>query len=150
MFMRTTLFLAALLSCSLLSARRPKTPVSFDVRQFAVSINYMDPLRWSSRPVGYGYELAVSGDTVSLHLPYMGVVHQASMENEGLNFAQPIEAFQCRPGRKGRTEVMLACRRGFVSYLLRLTVYPNGRVSVHLSPSNADSIGYDGELEEKP
>ena len=100
--------------------------------------------------MGYGYSLALRNDTVAVHLPYMGVVHQADMENDGLNFERPIETFQTGKGRKGRTLVAFTCRRGIISYLFHLTVFPNGRVDIRLSPSNADSIGYDGELEEKP
>ena len=116
-----------------------------DPRRIEVGIRYMEPLRWSPRSVGFGYSLAIDGDSVRVHLPYMGVVHQNDMENDGMNFEKPLESMQAIPGKKGRTRLIFSCRKGFICYFFDLTLHPDGKAYLRLSPSNADAVGYDGE-----
>ena len=139
------LLLLLLLSASLPARRKTVVMPAFDPRSFEVEVAYMDPLRWSPRSVSYGYSLAVNNDSVTVHLPYMGVAYQTDMDNDGLNFERPIESFFMGKGKKGRILLSFSCRKGFISYLFRLTIYPNGKADIHLSPSNADAVGYEGE-----
>ena len=102
---------------------------------------------------GESVSIATQRAILSAHCQEQGYeIHDVYIDDgySGLNFERPIETFQTGKGRKGRTLVAFTCRRGIISYLFHLTVFPNGRVDIRLSPSNADSIGYDGELEEKP
>ena len=87
----------------------------------------------------------IDGDSVYVHLPYMGVVHQHDMENDGLNFEKPLQAMQVTRGKKGRAILSFSCRKGFIDYYFKLTLYPNGKAYLRLMPSNADAVSYDGE-----
>ena len=142
--MKPLVILVSLLAALSAGKKSDKTQ-SLDPRHVEVGIRYMEPLRWSPRSVAYGYSLVIDGDSVRVHLPYMGVVHQNDMENDGMNFEKPLQSMQVAPGKKGRANMSFTCRKGFIDYHFKLTLYPNGKAYLRLMPSNADAISYDGE-----
>lgn len=113
---------------------------------FKVDVWEMLPLRYQSRMLSSGYSVDVHNDSVFCYLPYMGQVQTPEFENSGLTFERPLLAFKSVKGKKGKTNIAFVCRKNMVTYQFNLTVYPNGRCSIRLTPSNADSIGYEGEL----
>ncbi|MCR4920159.1 MAG: DUF4251 domain-containing protein [Bacteroidaceae bacterium] len=148
--MYTRFLLIFLSSVALLAAGKKKDKTdrgpAFDPNHIEVSIRYMEPLRWSPRSVAYGYSLAIDGDSVRVYLPYMGVAHQPNMDSDGLDFEKPLTSMRQIAGKKGRTQLIFSCQKGIVEYWFKLTIYPNGKAFLRLSPSNADAIDYEGEL----
>ena len=142
--MKPLILLFAVLA-TLSAGKKSDKAVPLDPRHVEVDVRYMEPLRWSPRSVSYGYSLTIVGDSVYVHLPYMGVVHQHDMENDGLNFEKPLQAMQVTRGKKGRAILSFSCRKGFIDYYFKLTLYPNGKAYLRLMPSNADAVSYDGE-----
>ena len=116
---------------------------------FRIEVQFMHPLRWSSRSVEYGYSIEVRNDSIECHLPYMGVAWQADFDNDGLNFRSPITSFRTAPGKKGRTEISFTCNKRLTEYIFHITAYPGGKAIIHLLPSNSEQIEYDGVWEMK-
>ncbi len=118
-----------------------------DPQNFSISVESMNPMRFTSRTVSYGYSLRLHGDSVSLYLPYMGEVYQPDFSSEGLNFDLPITELSHTLDRKGRIHYSFRTRRGMVLYLIRLELQPSGHASIYLRPSNADAVSYEGQVE---
>ena len=143
--MRLLLIFVSCLALVSAGKKKDKTVV-LDPSHIEVAIRYMEPLRWSARSVAYGYSLTIENDSVRVYLPYMGVVHQPDMESDGLDFEKPLQSMRRIAGKKGRTQFIFSCQKGIVEYWFKLTLYPNGKAYLRLSPSNADAIDYEGEL----
>ncbi len=145
----SSLWMAFLLGLTMMSCSTARTSEAtpheaLNVQSFRVDVDFMHPQRWSSRSV-WDYWVSVSGDSIECHLPYMGVAYQSDFYNEGLNFHEPIIAMQQKPGKKGRTELLLECKRRMFAYRFRFTLYPKGQASIYLLPSNGDGISYEGD-----
>ncbi len=136
-----------LLSGLLLAAcRTPRSEGGYvpELSSFRVDVDFMHPRRWSSRSV-WDYWMEVRNDSVECHLPYMGVKYQADFYDEGMNFCVPINSMQRGRGRKGQAEMALTFHRNTTGYQLDVTLFPGGRATLYLRPSNGDAISYDGE-----
>jgi len=115
--------------------------------EFTIQIQEMVPQQFSSRSVSYGYSLTLRNDSVDMYLPYMGVSYQPEFNNEGLNMKKPAYNYQVSSGKKGSKEICFSCKRDFVEYKCRVTLYSGGKAYVHLLPSNAQAISYSGYWE---
>ena len=117
---------------------------AFSPNQFTISIRQMEPQRWASRSVAYGYSLSLRGDSVSVDLLYMGVAHLPRFGETLPRFTAPVSAFSVRKGRKGRVEVSFRAAHADAWYAFRITARPDGSAHVYLSPYHAESIRYEG------
>lgn len=113
---------------------------------FSIDVNEMIPLRYQSRMLSYGYSIEVRNDSLSCYLPYMGQVQQPELDNSGLDFKSPLLALKSAKGKKGQTNIVLICKKNFITYQFNITVLPTGKCYIRLTPSNADGISYEGEL----
>ena len=66
---------------------------TFSPDEFTISISQMEPQRWASRSVAYGYSLSLRNDSVSVDLPYMGVAHLPRLGETLPRFTAPVSAF---------------------------------------------------------
>ena len=117
---------------------------TFSPDEFTISISQMEPQRWASRSVAYGYSLSIHNDSVSVDLPYMGVAHLPRLGETLPRFTAPVSAFSVRKGKKGRVEVGFRAAHADAWYTFRITARPDGRAHIHLSLSYAESIRYEG------
>ena len=145
---RIIAFAFTLLFALLCNARKNKTQdtLTIDPQNFRIEVDYMFPRRWSARSLDYGYSLELRNDSVIGHLPYMGVAYQADFDTDGLNFEKPITRYNIKKGKKNRLQIGFFCRKSIVDYQFIVTLFPNGKASIYMNPSNAESISYDGEL----
>lgn len=123
--------------------------VAFNPKDFKIEVSHMQPQAYRSRFLSYGYYLALRNDTAFVHLPYMGRVYQPELTYDGLNFELPISDYKVETSRKGVPIVSFIVRKSFIVYTFQVSVQSNGRTDIYLTPSNAQSIAYDGELKEK-
>lgn len=139
-----------LLAFLLVGGVAPARAGGFDPARFRVAVQRMLPQQYSPRDLSYGYGLEVRNDSVFSCLPYVGRVYQPVFDNDGLVFDAPLRDFKQTPLKKGALEVEFTAARRAVTYRFRVTVEPGGRVYVRLTPSNGQSVSYEGELcEEK-
>ena len=145
---RIIAFAFTLLFVLLCNARKNKTQdtLTIDPQNFRIEVDYMFPRRWSARSLDYGYSLELKNDSVICHLPYMGVAYQADFDTDGLNFEKPITRYNIKKGKKNRLQIGFFCRKSIVDYQFIVTLFPNGKATIYMNPSNAESINYDGEL----
>ncbi|MBQ0143139.1 MAG: DUF4251 domain-containing protein, partial [Prevotellaceae bacterium] len=116
-------------------------------KNFKTTITYMSPSKYPSASVT-DFSFEMRGDTVELHLPYMGEVYSASFDNEGLNFAEPFKITHHEiNSKKQRETIEIETRHKSISYKLNITGFDNGTMDIVLFPSNAESCSYRGTWE---
>lgn len=121
----------------------------FNPRDFRLNVSQMVPSSYPSKMLSYGYSVTVRNDSAFVYLPYMGRVYRPVLNDDGLNFALPIEKFQVKTLRKGARKIEFSVRKMPVLYKFSLTVYPNGRADIFLLPDNAQGISYLADLDEE-
>ncbi len=121
---------------------------AFDPTSFRIAVHRMLPQQYSPRELSYGYELAVRNDTVFCYLPYVGRIYQPVFDNDGLMFKAPLRDFKQTELKRKAVRVDFTTSRLNVIYRFRVTVEPDGRCWVRLTPSNGQSVSYEGELSE--
>lgn len=114
----------------------------FCPQNFRLAVSQMMPSAYPSRTVSYGYSVAVRNDSAFVYLPYMGRVYRPVMNDDGLNFALPVEKFNVEDKGKGTRRIAFSVRKQAVRYDFVLTVYANGTADIFLRPDNAQSISY--------
>lgn len=140
-------FLMVILSLHGISASAQEENVA-DTCHFKVNVSQMMPVSYPSRTLSYGFSLELRNDSALVYLPYMGRVYQPVLNDDGLRFALPVKDFKSRTMRKGVQRVEFAVRKVPVTYKFTVTLYGNEKADIMLTPSNAQSISYFGDLAE--
>lgn len=142
--MKKYLLLGGLLAALVQAAAQP---VGFDPADFRVSVYRMLPQIYPARELTYGYELSVRNDTLYSYLPYTGRVYQPAFDNDGLVFRAPVRDRKYTVQKDGSVRVDFSTVRRNVVYRFWLTVEPDGRALLRLTPSNGQSVSYEGEID---
>lgn len=143
---RFVLFILLALTTFVANAQK-KTVVPMDtVADFRANITFMMPRQFSSRPVD-DYSIEVSGDTATVHLPYIGEAYSPTLDSDGLNFTHRIENRRSSFTKKGAWVLKFDLHHGSVSYAFSITMFDNGNIDVDMTPSNAQSCSYSGNWE---
>ena len=149
--MKRITFTLLLLSFFLALHAQVSTPSA--PRRFRADIDYMIPLRYPSRPV-MDFSLEMRGDTVEVHLPYMGEVYAPAFTSDGLNFTEPVKGLKQGQDKKGNHVITFETKHDIVTYTFRLTLLlsrrqksDGGDIHVSLHPSNAQYCSYSGTWE---
>lgn len=155
--MKTTLFILlasiGLSSCTLFKNNEVNTPEihsQVEARDFKVLFNFAYPFRMQPRSLTSEYSLKISGDSVYAFLPYYGVAHMAPINpaDSGIKFEALMEDYQTKSvARKDESIITFKVNRGTTNYKLTLSIYNNGKATLHVNDSNRDPISFAGELE---
>ncbi len=121
----------------------------FNPRDFEIRVEVMCPHAYSPKYVSYGYSLALRNDSAFVYLPYMGRVYQPVLNDNGLQFVSPVKNFTVEEKRNGELIISFAAKNGAVNCRFQITVRENEDANIFLSPSNAQSISYDGYVSEE-
>lgn len=117
-------------------------------RHLRINVHSMNPFRYASRTVSYGFFLELKGDTLVSCLPYMGQVYQnAAVNTEGLNFEAPIISYQESRPKKNMTRIELEVRTKEDHYNYILEIYDTGTAYIRVRGQNRDSISFDGDCD---
>lgn len=118
-------------------------------RHLRITVNSMNPARYASRIVSFGFYLELKGDTLESYLPYMGRVYQSTAfsTSEGLNFEVPILNYQETRTKKNlsRIELQVKTREDVYNYIL--DVYDTGKALIRVRAQNRDGISFDGDCD---
>ncbi len=115
--------------------------------RYAVRIDYMIPSKGPGRALTTDYSIAVRNDSLLSYLPYAGRAYNIPYGGgKALNFSAPIESYE-KTEKKGETEITIRTRNEEDSYVYRLTVYKDGNASLHVQPTQRESISFSGEME---
>lgn len=116
-------------------------------RHLRIEIRSMNPFRYASRTVSYGFYLAINGDTLESRLPYIGQVHQTTaVSPEGLNFDATIIGYSETRPKKDLTRIELNVRTREDLYHYIVEVYDSGSAYIRVRAQNRDSISFDGNV----
>ncbi len=117
-------------------------------RHLRINVHSMNPFRYASRTVSYGFFLELKGDTLVSCLPYMGQVYQnAAVNTEGLNFEAPIISYQESRPKKNMTRIELEVRTKEDNYHYILEIYDTGTAYIRVRCQNRDNINFDGDCD---
>lgn len=115
---------------------------------FKVEVNYMNPRKFPSKTLDYGYKVELRNDSAIVHLPYIGEVYMPSMDNDGLNYAHPYKNLSVKQNKKGTaTMISFSVKHGIVNYNFHITASKGGHADIDVIPSNAQSCSYNGDWE---
>lgn len=157
-----TIILAAALSLAACSSQRSAAEKSNDARQLAmqiddsvaartlhISFDFVYPQRFPSRSLTSEYDIEVRNDSVFSYLPYFGRAYRTDItrnDRSPLDFKSSITHWLAEAKNK-RTEIRFAARNNFEVLLYAITIFPNGKASLHVKSSDREPITFDGEMD---
>ena len=117
-------------------------------KQLHINVYRMNPVRYASQTVSYGFYLEIKGDKLESRLPYMGQVYQtATFSSDNLNFDATIISYHESRPKKGLARIELAVRTKEDIYHYQLDIYDSGATNIRVRGQNRDSISFDGDCE---
>ncbi|MBM6673952.1 DUF4251 domain-containing protein [Marseilla massiliensis] len=121
---------------------------SIESGRYRVGIRTAYPIRGAAVQVTGDYGLEVSGDSVTVYLPYFGRGYTLPYGGgKGLNFKALTTEYDVRKMKRGRTRVEFSTRNDEDTYRFTVDVFDNGQVSIDVQPQQRSRISYSGELE---
>ena len=122
-----------------------------EARNLKVLFNFAYPFRMQPVSLTSEYSLKISGDSAYAFLPYYGVAHTAPMNptDGGIKFEALMQDYSVKSvPRKEESVITFKVRHTNSEYKLALSIYNNGKASLHVSDFNRDPISFAGELEQ--
>lgn len=121
---------------------------SIESGRYRVGVRTAYPARGAAVQVTGDYGLEVSGDSVTVYLPYFGRGYTLPYGGgKGLNFKALTTEYDVRKMKRGRTRVEFSTRNDEDTYRFTVDVFDNGQVSIYVQPQQRSRISYSGELE---
>lgn len=121
---------------------------SIESGRYRVGVRTAYPARGGAVQVTGDYGLEVSGDSVTVYLPYFGRGYTLPYGGgKGLNFKALTTEYDVRKMKRGRTRVEFSTRNDEDTYRFTVDVFDNGQVSIDVQPQQRSRISYSGELE---
>lgn len=121
---------------------------SIESGRYRVGVRTAYPVRGGAVQVTGDYGLEVSGDSVTVYLPYFGRGYTLPYGGgKGLNFKALTTEYDVRKMKRGRTRVEFSTRNDEDTYRFTVDVFDNGQVSIDVQPQQRSRISYSGELE---
>ena len=122
-----------------------------DNRSYVFQAQLAQPTRGTSRQLTTGYELRVSGDTLTANLPYFGRAYQAplDMRGGGVEFNTTDYSYTVEPKRKGRWNITFDPRGQGDVRSMTLSVSEDGYASLQVLSNNRDPITFSGVVVER-
>lgn len=121
---------------------------SIESGRYRVGVRTAYPARGAAVQVTGDYGLEVSGDSVTVYLPYFGRGYTLPYGGgKGLNFKALTTEYDVRKMKRGRTRVEFSTRNDEDTYRFTVDVFDNGQVSIDVQPQQRSRISYSGELE---
>lgn len=121
---------------------------SIESGRYRVGVRTAYPARGGAVQVTGDYGLEVSGDSVTVYLPYFGRGYTLPYGGgKGLNFKALTTEYDVRKMKRGRTRVKFSTRNDEDTYRFTVDVFDNGQVSIDVQPQQRSRISYSGELE---
>jgi len=145
------LFLAVLGSSHLQAQDKEAAAIKTmaEAQNYIFKAQYAAPLAGRSRALTSDYDLAIKRDTIISYLPYFGRAYAAPTNLTGGGIEFTSTNFKYTPERKkNRWEIMIQPKDASDIQDMSLTIYDNGRASLHVNSVNRQSISFDGYITE--
>lgn len=112
---------------------------------FKAEINYMIPVKFESQSVN-GYFVEVKDNNANVYLPYAGEAFSAPMNNDGLNFTEPMTDVKQTTNKKGdQTTLTFNVNHQGNIYRFTITAFDNNTVLIDVNPLTSSSCSYRGD-----
>lgn len=119
-------------------------------QRFTISVDRALPMGGRSVNLTSPYSLELRGDSVVSYLPYFGRAYSVPYGGgDGMRFEKPITDYQVSYNKKGTAQIKFVTRSDDDTYRFNVDVHPSGSASISVTPTNRQSISYQGELREK-
>ena len=116
-------------------------------RNFKIDVNFMYPMRGSSRNLTSEYSLEVRNDSLFSHLPFMGEARNLPYGGGvGLNFDEHISSYVQQQQKGDEYLIEIGVKNTEDVYVYTIRVFDNGRSSIDVRSRLRDPISYSGEL----
>ena len=93
------------------------------------------------------YSLEIHGDSILSYLPYFGRAYSAPYGGgEGLTFKEVATEKEQTSEKKGSSEIKFRVKTKEDVYMFRVEVYPNGSVTINVTPVNKQAITFYGDV----
>ena len=93
------------------------------------------------------YSLEIHGDSILSYLPYFGRAYSAPYGGgEGLTFKEVATEKEQTSKKKGSYEIKFRVKTKEDVYMFRVEVYPNGSVTINVTPVNKQAITFYGDV----
>lgn len=120
-------------------------------RRLAVDFNYVTPLQLPPHILTTPYSIVVGGDSVDSQLPYFGEAYRSDYGStrSPLDFKTRITAYDV-VRRRDQVLVRLSVSIQPEQFDFLLSLFANGRASLHVNSNYRQSINFDGDLRQEP
>lgn len=113
-----------------------------------VEVDNMIPQKFPTRVVNGGYYIALQNDSVDLYLPYIGETYMPVLNNDGLNFYEPVKNLKVTVKEKKsgtRTDTNFEVFHNGMNYIVNLTTWGEGtNAQLTVRPNNGSACNYSG------
>ena len=122
---------------------------ALEKRQFIFKAQTAFAMGGQSRQLTPGYDLTISGDSLTTYLPYFGRAYAAPMPGEGAIRLQLTGFdYKAKQKRKG-WEILIDPENGTDVTELVMRVFDNGRATLMVNSNNRQSISFNGYIVSK-
>lgn len=117
-------------------------------KAFTIVVNQAIPQSGKSRMLTSEYTLTVRNDSIFSYLPYFGVSYSVPYGGgKGLIFEESVTKYEVTKKKKGELKVLLETRNDEERYQYNLSIFPNGKTTIYVQPTNRQGITFYGEME---
>ena len=114
-----------------------------DSGRIKIDVDRAVPMAGRSVNLTSPYSLEIHGDSILSYLPYFG---RAYGGGEGLTFKEVATEKEQTSKKKGRSEIKFRVKTKEDVYMFRVEVYPNGSVTINVTPVNKQAITFYGDV----
>ena len=128
--------------------RAEKVAGAIESGRYRVGIRTAYPIRGAAVQVTGDYGLEVSGDSVTVYLPYFGRGYTLPYGGgKGLNFSGVTENFKITQPKRDRKHVEFSVKNDEDTYKFHIDIFDNGSASINVMPQQREMISFNGEIE---
>lgn len=121
-----------------------------DEKRFTIDVNRALPVGGRSVNLTSPYSFEMRGDSAVSYLPYFGRAYSVPYGGgDGMRFEKSVTDYSSSYNKKGIAQIKFVTRTDEDTYRFNIQVFPNGSATINVTPTNRQSITYQGELAPK-
>ena len=121
-----------------------------DEQRFTIDVDRALPMGGRTVNLTTPYSFEMRGDSAISYLPYFGRAYSLPYGGgDGLRFEESITDYQSTFGKKGTARIKFVTRTKEDTFRFDVQVFSNGSAIISVTPTNRQSITYQGEVAPK-
>lgn len=127
-----------------------KTKAKIESRHYIINVDRALPMQGRSVNLTSSYSLEIRNDSVISYLPYFGRAYTVPYGGgNGMIFREPLTDYTISFDKKNAARIKFRTKTTEGTADFNLQIFPNGSSSIQVTPSNRQSISYQGTLSEE-